>query len=44
MEEILKPLLNKVVTYIANASKESIRFKARSTALINEARRAIWLK
>lgn len=38
------PVLSKAVGYIADASAESIRMSARSTALINSARRALWVK
>lgn len=37
-------MLLKVVRYMADASAESIRMSARSSALINSPRRALWLK
>lgn len=38
------PMLLKGVAYIADASAESVRMSARSSALTNSARRALWLK
>lgn len=38
------PTLLKAVKYMADASAESIRMSARSSALVNSARRALWLK
>ena len=38
------PLLLKAVKYMADASAESIKMSARSAALVNSARRAVWLK
>lgn len=45
-EDILDSLLifNEAVAYIADASTEAVRFSARFTVLINEARQALWLK
>lgn len=45
-EEILDalPPLNKAVAYIGSTSTKVVEFAARSTALINEGRRAMWLK
>ena len=38
------PVLVNAVGYMADASAESIRMSARSSALINSARRALWVK
>lgn len=38
------PMLLTGVAYIADASVESVRMSARSSALANSARRALWLK
>ncbi|XP_018409532.1 PREDICTED: breast cancer type 2 susceptibility protein [Nanorana parkeri] len=38
------PVLEKAVAYIADASMEAVRISARTTALINSSRRALWLK
>lgn len=38
------PVLMKAVGYIADASAESVRMSARSSALINSTRRALWVK
>ena len=38
------PVLMKAVGYIADASAESVKLSARSSALINSTRRALWVK
>ncbi|PIN88341.1 hypothetical protein AB205_0081150 [Aquarana catesbeiana] len=38
------PVLMRAVGYIADASAESVRMSARSSALINSTRRALWVK
>lgn len=38
------PMLLKGIAYLADASAESVRMSARSAALSNSARRALWLK
>ena len=45
-QQILKsfPLLMKAVGFLADASSESVKLAARSAALVNAARRSVWLK
>lgn len=44
-QQILKPfLLLFKVGYLVDASAESVKLAARCTALVNSARRALWLK
>lgn len=38
------PVLQKAIEYMAEASAESIKMLARSMALVNSARRALWVK
>ena len=38
------PLILKAIKYLADASAESIKMAARSAALVNSVRRAVWLK
>ncbi|XP_077319390.1 uncharacterized protein LOC143941218 isoform X2 [Lithobates pipiens] len=38
------PLILNAVKYMADASAESVKLAARSSALVNSARRAVWLK
>ncbi|XP_040189524.1 lamina-associated polypeptide 2-like [Rana temporaria] len=38
------PLILNAIKYMADASAESIKMAARSSALVNSARRAVWLK
>lgn len=45
-EQILKsfPLLFQAVGFLADSSAESVRMSARTSALVNSARRSLWLK
>lgn len=38
------PVLLKPVGYVADCSEESIRISAKTSTLVNSARRALWLK